>query len=1518
MRSAIHWLVTHPTTIAIAAFCIFIFGLNSYVSLPRESSPDITIPVVIITTPYVGVSPEDVESLISIPMENELSSLKNVKEMRSTSAEGISIVVIEFEPDTVIEDALQRVRDRVGRVRPDLPADAEDPAIREISFSDVPVVLITMAGSVGEDALKEYAEKLQDDLTRISGVLEVDLTGGTERQITVEVVPERLSYYGFSLDDVTGAINNENVNIPGGNVEVGRGNFLLRVPGEFDVPQEIEQVAVKRVGDRPVFVRDLARVVDGYEPRETYSRLRGEASVTLAIKKRAGANILDVTEQAKALASEHAQTWPDTVTWRALGDQSKQIRNMVSDLQNNIITALLLVVGVIVVFMGWRPSVFVALSIPLSMLASMLVLEVLGFTLNMIVLFSLILALGMLVDNAIVVVENVYRHKEMGKGNVEAAVDGTEEVAVAVAASTATTVAAFLPLVFWTGIMGEFMGFLPKTVIIVLLMSLLVAVGILPVMMGRLLPERVEASTAQDGELRNAELNPVMDQYRSLLRTSIHSRYSTFGLGAAIFVATVGIYTVFNAGSEFFPETEPERAIVGVTLPQGSDVETTDQVVRAVELMLAQSPNVDTWAADVGVSAGGDQLQGASARPNEARITLDFLPDRNTAKAGEAQRVEPTSETVDKLRALVQDIPGAKITVEPQEMGPPVGKPINIEISGEDFDEVGELVLKLRRELENTVEGLADLDDNYGVGRPELRLRIDRGAAKRVGVSTAAVGNAVRTAIAGGVATTLREGEDEIDVVVQLGPEYRENLQRVLDLRLPGREDQSPDTFPVPLSAVASYELVGGSAGIAHIDQDMVITISGDVAEGFNENEVRANVQTFLDNYELPTGMATDLTGANEEQEQSMVFLSRAFLIAVALILLVLVTQFDSITMPAIILATVILSLIGVLWGLLLTGSPFSIIMTGIGVISLAGVVVNNAIVLLDYVQQLQARGLDTEDALVEAGLTRFRPVMLTAITTALGLFPMALGASFDFFELKFIIGSNSAAFWGPMAIAVIFGLLFATVLTLLMVPVLYSINEDLRDRLFPKQAAKAAAALIPLGLLPIALLAPVDAQALTLDEAWRAAEREDLSLAIAREDAIQTGTLRGQAWATLSPTIDVNATYVINNQEIALDFDGSEQTRQLGEALNPILEGIGEKPVFPTEDCGPGETAGDFCIEPVDPIIVQERTFWQGDLTVRQTIFSGAALPALLSANRLTAAAQADVRGAVLRSKANVARAFYGLLAAQQGVSVSTKALELAQGQLQLAQRRRDAGLTDRRALVSAELGVSQAERDLESSQEALVDAETSFSLLTGLTGEALEIPPPFVVPAEVDSALTTAQAQRPDLQAAKLRVSALKAERAAQDLRWMPRIDGVGSVNFTENVGFNNQNFTWRIALTASWSIWDGGFRVADRRNAASRMRSAQYAERLQERQAEREIRLAFEAHRRSQKALAAVEDEQTLADENLQLTERSYEAGSATWLELEQARLQVEATAFSLLQERTARDLAAIDLLVRTGTL
>ncbi len=1044
-------LIRRSTTVILLVFCVVVFGLKTYSGLPREASPDVEIPVVLVSTPYIGVSPEDIEGLVTIPLENELSSLTDVKKMSSTSAEGASIITLEFSPSVVIEDALQRVRDRVSRVRPDLPDDVLETEVTEISFSEFPILILTVAGPVDETVLKDLGESLAEDIRQDGGVLDAVLTGGRERQIRVQVDPYRLQHYQLSLDDVLAAIASENVNIPGGDLRVGSASFLLRVPGEFSMASEIENVAVKRVGDRPVFVRDLARVMDVHEDRESYARMNGEAAVSIAISKRTGANILEVANRAKAEAARHKKGWPKGVRFRSLGDQSKFVQDMVSELENGIMTALILVVGVILFSMGVRNSLFVAAAIPLSMFLAMLAIWAFGMTLNMIVLFSLILALGMLVDNAIVLVENIYRHVELGENAVTAAVRGTKEVAGAVLASTATTVAAFFPLLFWEGVMGQFMGYMPKTVIIVLLSSLVVAVVALPVFCAKLMKRRADP-------VKEARSGRVIFFYRRVLEWSIDHRYRSLLAGTLALIGSFVAYGFWNHGTEFFAETEPNRATITVRAPDGTDLDATDLVVRQVEAILSEEPNVDIFVAETGLSGGGDPMAGAQAAPHLARITVEFPADDNTRVAGEKARVEPTSQTVDRIRARAVDIPGAKISVEKERMGPPVGKPISVEVSGKDFDEVGAFALAVRRSLAS-VEGVTDLSDDYRVGRPEMRLRIKRGAAKRVGVSTRDIGRTVRTAVAGAEASKLRDGDDEYDILVELAPEFRDDLESVLSMRVPGSNDNAIGSFFVPLSSVANFALVGGRGAIRHIDQDLVVTIEGDVAEGYNQNEVRGRVERRLEEINTPAGFRARLGGADDEQRDAQVFLANAFLVALCLIALVLVTEFNRLDLPLVVLASVIMSLMGVLWGLIITKTSFGIMMTGLGIISLAGVVVNNAIVLLDYVEQLVARGESKREALIAAGLTRFRPVMLTAVTTMLGLIPMAVGVSFDFRRFRWIVGSQSADWWGPMAVAVIFGLMVATVLTLVLVPTMYSVLDDIRGRIQRLRGARGRVA---------------------------------------------------------------------------------------------------------------------------------------------------------------------------------------------------------------------------------------------------------------------------------------------------------------------------------------------------------------------------------------------------------------------------------------------------------------------------
>lgn len=1497
----IRFFVRHRTTVTIIGLFVLLFGLWSYRTLPRENFPEIKIPIVLVTTPYVGVSPSDVEALITNKIEAELASLSDLRNLTSSSAEGFSLVAVEFEPEVDLTEALQKVRDRVNKARPKLPEDAEEPSVQEVSFSNFPIMLVTLTGP-DEVQLKAVAEDLEDVLGRVSGVLGVDISGGRDRMIRVQVDPGRLGHYGLSLNDVTGAIGNENINIPGGTVTVGDGTFLLRTPSEILDPRQLERVALKRVGDRPVFLADVARVVDGFEDRQTWSRLSAQPSVTLAVKKRTGANVLEMADGVRAAVAAEATTWPEGVGFEILSDQSEDIEIMVADLENNIIAAVLLVVGIVLLVMGARPAMFVALSIPLSMAGTFIALGGFDYSLNTVVLFSLVLALGMMVDNAIVVVENIYRHLEMGKTSVEAAIDGTNEVFWPVTGSTATTVVAFLPLIWWTGVMGQFMGYMPRVLIIVLLFSLLAATVVVPPMATFVMP-RMLGQGKSEAEIIAEESAPVRDgeysllgrAYLALLRLSIRRRYLSAIAMAALLVFSVGAFTQLNHGVEFFPTIPPERAVVGVRLPEGADLDATDRVVRGIEAQLPKLDNIESWVAEVGVSPDSDPMSGASGSANEARITVNFRPSVDKWEEGELPQTENTFVTLLKMREGLGQVAGAKITVEPQEFGPPVGKPISVEVSGKDFFEVGEAAEALRRELEQ-LPGVAALTTDFRVGRPELRLRVDRGAVKRVGASSAEVASNVRTAIAGSKASALRDGEEEHDIVVELAPEARDDLQKVLALRIPGREDTSPATFAVPLSAVATYELAGGAGAISHKDQKLVVTIAGDTQPQFNENEVQVTVAAHVAAASLPEGVVARTGGSADEQKEASEFLTWAFALALSLVAAVLVAQFDGLALPGVIMVTVLLSLIGVLWGLIVTGTPFGIIMTGIGVISLAGVVVNNAIVLLDFVVELRRRGMSVEDALVKAGVTRLRPVLLTAATTALGILPMAIGLSIDFFNLRLLWGTQGSLWWGPMAVAVIFGLSFATVLTLVMVPTLYGILDDvlrLIDRLTGSELAGVSH--VVAALLAVGLVAG-PAEAATLEEAWTAAEASSAQLRMAQETVVQIDAQRWQRLAPLLPQVDLAASFTINQQEVELDMSGGVDPAEIPEPFQDLFAGF----------------AG-------DPIIVQAKTAWTGRLSIYQTLLNGQALPGLQGLARLGRAARSDLERTRDQLRASVARAYYGLVVARESAVLAERQLETARHLLDLAQRQVAAGLADRRAVLQGELSIARAERGVAAATEQMVAAEQGFARLTGLSADtAVEMPTPTQPPGDVEAALQAAWEHRPDLAGAAERVEAAKRFRTASDLGWAPTV-GIGFRELYSQVpGFVPEKFQWQVGLDFSWNLWDGGYRISRSRELASQVRVADLAVEQIRDGAEAEIRTLFQTYERAETALRGVEAEIRLAEEGLRLAETAVVAGRGTWLEVEQARLALEAARMGLLTERMDRDLAAIDLAAATGLL
>ncbi|MDF1526014.1 MAG: efflux RND transporter permease subunit [bacterium] len=1018
--------VSRRSTVFFLMIVVSIVGLYSYVTLPRESNPDITIPIILVQTTYEGAASEDVENLITIPLERKLKSLKDVKEIRSVSAEGASMVTVEYMPDVIIDDALQKVRDKVDQAKRDLPDDLEnDPAIIEINLSEFPIMKVAISGDLGERVLKQIAEEFEDRFEEIPGVLEVDVTGVRAREIRVEFDPDRMAAYKLSFTEILSLVQRENVNVPGGSIDLGRGKYMLRVPGEFTDPSDIDNLVLVAREGRPIYLKDVATIRDTFEDATDVSRLNGRSSVTLSIKKRTGENIINVSQHAFAILDAARSVLPLGVEFTVTLNESKDIQRMVNELENNILTALVLVLTVLFLFLGVRSSFIVALAIPFSFFISFTILQAMGITLNMVVLFSLILALGMLVDNAIVIVENIYRHIEEGKDPVEAAKTAAAEVGWPVIASTITTLCAFGPMLFWPDIMGEFMSYLPRTLIIVLTSSLFVALVINPV---------VAASTmrARPGRRKKDRGYPILIRgYRKTLQLTLKSWLSKLAvvvISIAMLFGTIGAYIASDPEVELFPETDPNRALVQVEAPQGTNLDTTNGFALEVESIIGGEKDIRYMTGEVGVAS--ESGEGGDSR--SATVSVEFVERE--------ERSESSIIAVDRMREMLSNITGADIKVAKEKMGPPVGAPVEIEFIGADVEVLAELV-EVAKNLIEGVQGLVDVKDDLSRAKPEIAFHVDREKAALLGLSTIEISNTIKAAVNGWKIGDYREGEDEYDIIARLPEKNRQTLSQIESLIIPTASGE-----PVPLSSVATVEMRTGYGSIRHLDQKRLIRISGNTA-GRSSIEILQDVQSKLSSLELPAGYSVNYAGDQEEQQRSTEFLSRAFIIAIFLIFLVLLTQFNSLAQSLIVISSVVLSLMGVFMGLMITGMPFGIIMTGIGVISLAGVVVNNAIVLIDYINLLRKDGMELYDALVTAGTVRFRPVMLTAITTILGLTPMAIGISFDFRSMSLQVGGESAQWWGPMAVAVIFGLAVATLLTLIVVPVLYSISETFSIR---------------------------------------------------------------------------------------------------------------------------------------------------------------------------------------------------------------------------------------------------------------------------------------------------------------------------------------------------------------------------------------------------------------------------------------------------------------------------------------
>jgi len=1118
--------ISHRATVYVLVLALVVAGGYCYVSLPREAAPDIEIPYIIVTTPYPGVSPADVESEVTVEIEKKLKGLRDVEEITSTSVEGMSHVIVEFTPHIDIDDARQRVRDKVDEAKAEMPSDVEEPAVSDINFGELPIMNVSISGPIGLVRLKGLAENLEDDVEHIDGVLSATVVGGREREIRVEVDVDRLQVYDIPLAYLLNLISQENVNVSGGSIEAGKAKFQVRVPSQFDDPADIFGLVlyVDREGN-PVYLADIARIVDDFKDETSRSRINGVENVSVVVSKRTGENVVRIADDVRKVVAQRQERAPAGVLYEINSDQSEVIRMMVSDLENNVISGLILVVLVLFLFISARNSFFIALAIPLSMFIGFTVLYVLGITLNMVVLFSLILALGMLVDNAIVIVENIYRHAGLGKDRISAAKIGTAEVAWPVITSTATTVAAFGPLLLWEGIIGEFMAFLPKTVIITLLASLFVAMVINPTLCSSFL----RVSPRKRGARQDDPSRPAAFRrgYEWLLGWSIRARWLVLPATLVIYVAVVAWYQRKDLGVEFFPDMDPAMANVNVKAAEGTSLAETNRIIAEIEQAVEKDvgrrermlgelmeafakegvadrigreelerlaiafaekkgklaaklvelarkkadasaalgeeirrivaahngglDDVEFYASSIGYQSGGFSFTGpAAATSHQGSVTIDFV-DREL-------RLVSSRESVDALRERLADIHGAEVEIAETQEGPPTEKPVNVEISGDDFAVLEKIAEQVKR-IVRTVPGVVDLRDDYEAGRPELRFHVDRQRAALLGLTSSMIAETLKAAVRGIELDTYREGGEDFDITLQLPAEQRNNLNDVLRLRVPDNAGNQ-----IPLSSVARLSYEGGQGTIRRVDEKRTITVSSEVQKDYNSAKVLEEVRARLAPVaaQLPRGYRIEYTGENEEQDEAGRFLMQAFLVAVAIMSMILITQFNSISLPFIIMISVALSLMGVFIGLIVLEQPFGIIMVGVAVISLAGVVVNNAIVLIDYTERLRRRGLPLRQAIIEAGSTRLRPVLLTAVTTILGLLPMAVGVSVDF-RLMFgdlarrdfdewrqwiIVGSDSAQWWGPMATSIIFGLAIATVLTLIVVPVLYSVFTQLRFRL--------------------------------------------------------------------------------------------------------------------------------------------------------------------------------------------------------------------------------------------------------------------------------------------------------------------------------------------------------------------------------------------------------------------------------------------------------------------------------------
>ena len=1027
MNALIDAALARSRTVLATLVLILIAGSVAYVEIPKESSPDINIPILYVSVSLSGISPEDAERLLVRPLEQELRSVEGVKEMRSNAFQGGANVILEFEAGFDADAALDDVREKVDDAQPDLPEEADEPTVNEVNFSLFPVILVTLSGEIPERTLRKLARELQDELEGLSSVLEATIAADREEQVDIIIDPLLLESYGISEGEAVDSVNRSNRLIAAGNLDTGQGRFPIKVPGLFENLGEILGMPIKVDGDAVVRLGDIATAQRGYKDVEGFSRMNGRAAVTLAVSKRSGENIIETIEQVRATVAKVRKTWPEGIEIGFSQDQSTDIRNMLKDLQNNVISAVLLVMIVVVAALGLRSAAFVGIAVPGSFLAAILFLGAVGLTINIVVLFSLILAVGMLVDGAIVVTEYADRKMTEGESRRYAYAMAAKRMAWPITASTATTLAAFLPLLFWPGVVGEFMKFLPITLIATLTASLMMALIFVPTM-GSIFGRPGGAGDAETmralaagSEMKISDVSGPTGLYLRVLDRALQHPAKIL-LGAALTLVGVQyLYATQGNGLEFFPDVEPERAAIQIHARGNLSIMEQDALVRDVENVILKI-NRDRGEFDsVYATTGKTEGPNEEAEDIIGVIQLEFI---------DWDKRRPASVILEEILDRSAGIAGIAVETRKEEAGPPVGKPIQIELSALDISTLLEATRVVREYFDNHVSGLKNIEDSRPIPGIEWEVKVDRAQAAKFGADVTSIGNAIKLVTNGLEISNYRpdDSRDEIDIVVRYPEQYR-TIDQLDQIRV-----QTPSGL-APISSFVTRTPEARVGTINRVDGRRVLTVKADVEDGILADTKLREIQAWLNTGPLDPSVDVQFKGEDEEQREAQDFLVKAFGVALFIMAIILVTQFNSFYSAFLILSAVVMSTIGVMMGLLATGEPFGIVMSGVGVIALAGIVVNNNIVLIDTFDRLKSDAPNARDAILKTGAQRLRPVLLTTVTTVLGLMPMVLRINVDFVSREVSMGAPSTQWWTQLATAIVFGLTFATILTLIVTP---------------------------------------------------------------------------------------------------------------------------------------------------------------------------------------------------------------------------------------------------------------------------------------------------------------------------------------------------------------------------------------------------------------------------------------------------------------------------------------------------